>query len=456
MSKNLVICPVGIQSTHRLWNIGERDFDTVLICYNKDAYKTYKNDAGEVFYKEGYKYTLIKEYLEENGLQHENYLFIDDDTGINNLEINEIFKFMSRNKIPVLHPAVVPFNQPNTLIHPNNDCEYRFTNWTEIQCLFMSKEYLSEVIEYFDVNTSGWGLPELMFNKTKTPYLIYDTIPILHIRHTNSGVNPLYDMETAYNELNEVLQTTEFYEKKVLQYKPKNIISFPIIFNKEKAHYLPDLLDSLPENSEIILMETIPIADEDKGEGIFNVRRSGNIVTAQYYYKLFNYAKARNACKSLATRPILFSIDSDERLLKHQNTELIQTAINLNKSEHGALQVRNFGTVTEYEENGKFLASLTEQVRIFKNLPEIKWDCTVHEVLDKSLLAAGLTYTDSNIFIHHVGYQIDKKSMLDKARNRIEMLIRDGDAFNDNFYYDYLKKEVNNFEYWRDNLKKEK
>lgn len=446
MSENLVICPVGMQSSHRLWNIGEKNFDTVLLCNDKTAYNNFIDDEGIVLYKEGSKFPMIKEYLEVNGLEYEYYLFINDDTGIAAGQINKCFEIMSGTGIKALHPAVCDLNRPDTMLYPNDECEYRFANWAGTQCIFMSKDYLAQVIGIFDANLPVCRLPELFYNRTGIPFCIYDIMPVFHLREPNPCLGQLHGCpDGEYGEYNKSIENTK-YEKKVLSFKLRNIISFCIIFDREKLHYLPDCINSLPEDSEIVLVET---THSDSQEGLDEIQNLGNKIFAKYNYKDWDWSKARNACKSLAKRPVIFSIDSDERIAVFQHTAIIKAALDLHKSDFAGLKVRNISIAPVHSLPGNYNSTVTEQVRIFKNIPQLQWRAKCHENIEMSMYDIGMAYADSNILIHHVGYDTRPEVLMEKHRNRLRMLINDNDYRNLEGYFEYIVRESVNYNYYK-------
>jgi len=457
MSKKCVIVCAGLQSVHRLWNIsGEKDFDTYIVCYNYEAYDNFKNDAGQVLFKVGSKYTLSQKLIEDRqlALEYDYFCFIDDDCVTTAKDINRLFKEMERNKFEVIHPSIEPKYNLNTIIHPNYETEYRFTNWSEISCLFMSKSYLAQVIELFNINTSGWGLPELFFNKTQIPFVIYDSISVQDGRPLNEGFEPLYpNLAVAYQELSDTLPQELRYEHKILGFKLKNLISFCIIFNKEKACYMPDCINSLPPDSEVVLVETIK---DDEKSGLDEITKNGNNIYAKYYYKEWSYCAARNACKSLATRPIIFSIDSDERLAQHQHTAILKAALDLNRSEFAGLKNRNISMAPLPTMPGNYAATISEQVRIFRNIPQLTWQGIIHENIEKSMLDNGWLYADSNILIHHVGYEVDPQTLRDKHLDRLKGLINDEKNRNEPSYMQYIITEAERFTYYNNYLERQK
>jgi hypothetical protein len=213
----------------------------------------------------------------------------------------------------------------------------------------------------------------------------------------------------------------------------------------EKVHYLEDCIKSLPDGSEIVLVETIK--DEEK-EGLQDVTRLNNVIQAKYYYKEWDYSKARNAAKSLCTRQIIFSIDSDERLSQHQHTAIIKAAIDLNKSDFGGLKVRNISIAPLPSAPGSNAANISEQVRICKNIPQIHWQFSVHENLEKSMRDNGLQYADSNILINHIGYDTKPEILRDKHITRLNMLLADKECHSEPLYFQYVINESLSLDYY--------
>jgi hypothetical protein len=359
---------------------------------------------------------------------------------------------MDKYGFQVMHPSIEPKYNINTIIHPNYETEFRITNWTEISSLFMTHEYLNQVVHLFDTNKSGWGLPQLFLKETNINFIIYDSISVQDGRPLNKGLEPLYEnTDVAYKEAALALTNIPFEPAKVLGFKLKNILSFPIIFDKEKAVYLEDCIKSIPEGSEIILMETI---QSDDNQGIEEIQKNGNNIYAKYYYGKWDYAAARNAAKSLATRPIIFSIDSDERLLNDQHTAILKAALDLYKSDFAGLKVRNISVAKNPANTSAYILDACEQVRIFKNIPQIFWRFSIHENLEFSMKMANVEYADSLILIHHIGYDIEPIRLRDKHLGRLKMLLADTDCHKHPAYIQYIVNESANYNFYEKLLTK--
>ena len=73
---NLVLSAVGKDSLHNQWLNG--DYDVVLFHYEEQGTNLKRGRIRHI-YKEGFKYPLIKEYLETINLDdYEYYLFLDE------------------------------------------------------------------------------------------------------------------------------------------------------------------------------------------------------------------------------------------------------------------------------------------------------------------------------------------------------------------------------------------
>jgi hypothetical protein len=216
---------------------------------------------------------------------------------------------------------------------------------------------------------------------------------------------------------------------------------------------MPDCINSLPPDSEVVLVETIK---DDEKSGLDEITKNGNNIYAKYYYKEWSYCAARNACKSLATRPIIFSIDSDERLAQHQHTAILKAALDLNRSEFAGLKNRNISMAPLPTMPGNYAATISEQVRIFRNIPQLTWQGIIHENIEKSMLDNGWLYADSNILIHHVGYEVDPQTLRDKHLDRLKGLINDEKNRNEPSYMQYIITEAERFTYYNNYLERQK
>jgi hypothetical protein len=94
---NLVIAPAGDKSLHYKWIEGKPNFEMVLLYYgdDKDIAKSYTKHTPHVYAAKGFKWWLIKSFVEDNidwVSQFEYIWFPDDDIEINTEGINKLFE----------------------------------------------------------------------------------------------------------------------------------------------------------------------------------------------------------------------------------------------------------------------------------------------------------------------------------------------------------------------------
>ncbi len=453
MSKNLVICTAGFNSRHSRWNTPAGDFDTAVICADEAAFGSFAGDNADVVLVKGNRFGAVRQYIENSGIEYDYYCLIDGNTAISAKALNNCFEFMASSGIKILHPAISN-SGPDSIMHPNPDTEYRFANRIYTKCLFVTGEILQQLFAEIETCRDEFLLPEFFLEKTGIPCCIYDTEQAIVLpgeEVENCGYGGYYP--GVGGDIKDTGGNIHTDEGKVLSFKLRNIISFPIIYSLDKAHDLPDLLESLPPGSEIILMETIK---SDIKEGVCEIEKAGSHVSAKYYYKEWDYSKARNACKSLASAPVIFSIDSDERLAAFQHTAILKAALDLYKSGFAGLKVRNISTAAVHSAPGNYSCTVTEQVRIFKNIPQLQWRAKCHENIEMSMYECGLAFADSNILIHHTGYDTRPDVLRDKHLNRLKMLISDNEYRGTEGYFEYIVKESINYNYYRQLTKEAK
>jgi hypothetical protein len=225
-------------------------------------------------------------------------------------------------------------------------------------------------------------------------------------------------------------------------------------------------MGTIPPDSEIVLVETIPIEQNnipiedvmklDKISGI-EISEDGLRIHAKYYYNNWSYSKARNAAKSLATRPVIFSLDSDERILRHQWNMILKDCLDLEYSDYLGISTNTL-SVNRHINNGKGQNQVSHNTRvsIFKNIPELYFTGSVHETIDRRILELKKRYKDSAIKIDHVGYDIKPELLRDKALNRIRTYLNNADDLKDEFNFDKFIQECANYKIFKEAINNEK
>lgn len=205
--------------------------------------------------------------------------------------------------------------------------------------------------------------------------------------------------------------------------KANNNISFVCIYHKDDFHYLQGMIDTLPSDSEIVLMEV------KEGE-----KEEVKITYSNKYKKLgyitlpeFRFDKARNLAKSVATYNWIFSIDADERLCIDQHKG-IKELINLDY-ESFTMRVydvtKNTGGVVR---------------RLFKK--KYDWFGACHEQIltEKNL--------DTKVLIRHVGYS--NTDPIPKLERNLNLMLQDKENNLKIYYREKIIQTIKEIEKWQE------
>jgi len=127
-----------------------------------------------------------------------------------------------------------------------------------------------------------------------------------------------------------------------------------------------------------------------------------------------DFAAARNFSLSKVTSDYILFLDADEWLDQKSYQELLLATQVKNKSY--LCNILNYGA---NETNNVFM----KYTRLFCNKERIKFEGKVHEQIEKSLKKLSIPIIDSNILIHHDGYNLDKDNLANKAQRNLNILL---------------------------------
>ena len=180
---------------------------------------------------------------------------------------------------------------------------------------------------------------------------------------------------------------------------PENTLALNMIVKNEGAilesffEYIYSMFD------EIIVVDT---GSTDNSKEI--VRRYGAKVFD--FPWVDDFSAARNFAKEKTNSRWILHLDADETIPSNQLTNL--SLMTEEEGIHGFLfSIRN------YHPDGTY--SISESIRLFKNLSELKYKGYVHETFDGSTQnVEGWTQTRSNVIIVHKGYLRDQRRVREK------------------------------------------
>lgn len=182
-----------------------------------------------------------------------------------------------------------------------------------------------------------------------------------------------------------------------------------IVKNEEK--YLRECLESVKEVvDEIVIVDTgstdrtIAIAEE------FNAK-------VHHFNWINDFAAARNFALEKSTGEYILYMDADERLSEKSIPELKKI---IKSGLKGAFNctVNNIDTINNRPH-------LMKYTRLFKNNKKLRFIGAVHEQIIESVKELNYKILNCTVEIIHVGYNIEREGILQKAKRNLELLLKE-------------------------------
>jgi hypothetical protein len=419
MNQNLVIYIAGKDPVQDIWSKSDnQQFDVVPINFIQDKDK----------------FTQIRDLAYSNSINFSDYkyiLMLDADVFITAEKINELFQVCEQYKIKIASPAIANIDYPHSIMHKLNKGIVRFVNWIDLSCVVMSYEVFNKLYYFFGMVDSIEFWKKTL--EDKKSLAIIDKIEI-------------YKQNNKVIEENKTGFFVEYY--KIVE----NDLSICIIYHEKDSEYLIDCLQSLPFDSQVIMVKTVPTEDENMIDKMVILDRTEDDlrIRGEYYYQkkdednIDNWSKVRQTVQLVATKGWILSIDADERLNPVMNKYMIEL-LNEMPSQVWGIQVRNYSwqkNIKDSEGNSTF--SIGQQVKIFRNIPQIKWDFATHEVVGKSINEHKKEVRDSFILIQHIGYAASKEEMISKMERNLAVMFKHPEDLQYAQWQDYMKREIIN------------
>lgn len=455
--QNLIICPIGQGSLHKVWLNKRLNADVLFIHYDNETMPVNAKgiSVNNVFMK-GSKFTMIKELWNDKKIDrnYKYYTCLDDDILISTEQINRFFEIAKEEKLNIFHPCLQPLHHNCTQIYKQPGRKVHFINWIELQCIGFTNKMFKKALPYFDENVSSWGLPQVWYKefKIKDLYGIIDEIEIIHTRAMGSAKNTIYTnikgdgkIEAAQSEFFSLMIKYGIKESHIEETRypvlDRPLMSVNIITCDRDIGMVEELLETLPDWCEVIMFHTKAEAKANEFE-LKSELENLKIYEYRYTGKYLNYDIVRNLAIEQSKGLFIMHLDSDERLLIHQHTNLHQAL--LDKS----LETITGGIAMDVISSQTVYKSVSEkQVRIFKNIPEIRYEGSVYENPHWQLEEAGYKVYVSDFRIDHIGYRGDVNDMEDKLKARIEtVLLRPQVLFDRPSTFDFFIRDCKNYD----------
>ena len=197
---NLVVVRAGTESLHLAWRLpAERSWDLATLVYDDELMRQVasgRTSSGEFLIDNrayGFKFHGIRAFLEHTErIDRYNAIFMpDDDLLIEPQLIDSLFDIFRRSGASFGQPALTWDSYVSHFVTLHNLAFiYRETNFAEVMCPLMTRDFVFSVLPTFTENNSGWGLDVLWAHKCEAAgarTIIVDAIPVKHTRPVGGG-----------------------------------------------------------------------------------------------------------------------------------------------------------------------------------------------------------------------------------------------------------------------------
>lgn len=191
------------------------------------------------------------------------------------------------------------------------------------------------------------------------------------------------------------------------------MLSIVVVWYDKDVKFMPTLGKSLPEWAEWVFVKSV------QGGTNTEVKRIKNVVQADYNYEGdFDFTKSKNFAKQFATKEWILWLDDDEHLdiLQHDYIKDVLESVPENV---GGLFCTQYSWLQGLADGDTNARSATATVRMSRNIPPIKWEWGIHDVLENSIVESGYQILDTNIRILHDGWVIPASEMKDRLERNL-------------------------------------
>lgn len=166
-----------------------------------------------------------------------------------------------------------------------------------------------------------------------------------------------------------------------------------------------------------------------------------------------DFSKARNESLKHATKEWVLVIDADEMLQK-EDLDKLRTLVNSASEKTGGFKLYQLSYLTKPQRGAKKNTSSYEGVvhypfyvqnnlvRLFRNDERIRFRHRVHELVEDSIIEAGLDYLDGGVPIHHLGSLKGKSTLQKKEEVYSELVFKQLKEQPNNARYNYQAARV--------------
>ncbi len=189
---------------------------------------------------------------------------------------------------------------------------------------------------------------------------------------------------------------------------PKVTLSM-IVKNEEK--YLRGCLESVKD-----VVDEIVIVDTGSTDNTLKIAEEFGAKIYHFEW-IKDFSAARNFALSKSTGNWILYLDADERIEQKSKKEIFRLTKNNKKL--------GINCIINNLDDNKNAPTLMRYIRLFRNNKSISFVGKAHEQIESSLKQQGYKIIDSTIEITHLGYNVSKDKLKEKANRNLELLLNE-------------------------------
>lgn len=203
-------------------------------------------------------------------------------------------------------------------------------------------------------------------------------------------------------------------------------LSVVTIAHRDDAHWIQDMIKTLPNGCELIVLWNEHGEDDTVRERKEKALDNGTIVRFfETNWTEFSFSEIRNKALAKAERDWIIWLDADDRLLIHQHEfflRLDEYPAGVAGLFCGCVGVQPTHSA---EKPNEVLRYHAEQLRLFRNNLGFHFEGRAHEQIVHSIQRSGFNVAACSLLIHHEGYETNADSMRSKMERNVRLLSAD-------------------------------
>jgi len=180
---------------------------------------------------------------------------------------------------------------------------------------------------------------------------------------------------------------------------------------KNEENYLPGCLESVKD-----IVDEIVIVDTGSTDGTLEIAEKFNAKIFRFEW-IKDFSAARNFALSKSNGDWILYLDADERISEKSKKEIQRLTNKKNKLGINC----NIVNLDDHKD----APTLMKYIRLFRNDKNISFTGKAHEQIEASLIKQGYKIIDSKIEIIHLGYNVSKDKLKQKANRNLELLLNE-------------------------------